>query len=172
MKQKGFMLVEALIASTIILGALIYLFIQFSSIKMSYDTSFEYDTIPSLYKSRELANFISSNNTDILNSNLSINTNQYTQFTKEFCTNYSTTTVTNLCQNIIDEIDSKQILYTNSNIEALQRYLNSTGYDQTTFDDGFKKYILSLDKNGVKNTNRRLIIEYNDGTFANISLNI
>ena len=37
MKNKGFMLIETLIASTIILGALIFLFVQFSSVKRGYE---------------------------------------------------------------------------------------------------------------------------------------
>jgi len=65
--NKGFMLLETLIVSTIILSTLIFLFIQFSNIKTSYEISFTHNTIPGIYIAKELSDFLvtSGNNTKL-----------------------------------------------------------------------------------------------------------
>lgn len=58
MNKKGFMLLETLVVSTFILGILIFLFIQLSTIKRAYDTSFRYNTITGLYHAKEFSKFL------------------------------------------------------------------------------------------------------------------
>ena len=56
--NKGFVLLETLMVSSFIIVVLIYLYIQFSDVKQSYNTSFKYDTIQSLYSLKEVDKFI------------------------------------------------------------------------------------------------------------------
>ena len=57
---RGFTLVETLIVSAFIIGILIFLFSQFTKLKKSYDTSFENNTIPALYKARNINRYLYS----------------------------------------------------------------------------------------------------------------
>ena len=41
-RNKGFILLETLVVSTFIITLLIYLYVQFSNLKKSYDISFRY----------------------------------------------------------------------------------------------------------------------------------
>ena len=60
-RNKGFMLIETLVVSTFIISTLIYLYVQFTNLKKSYDISFRYDTIPGLYSAKEIDKFINNN---------------------------------------------------------------------------------------------------------------
>ena len=48
-RNKGFMLIETLLVSTFVLGAMTYIIMQFSALKRSYDNSFKYNTVVGLY---------------------------------------------------------------------------------------------------------------------------
>ena len=170
MKNKGFMLVETLIASTIILGALVFLFVQFSSIKRAYETSFKHNTIQGLYSAKELSNCLESHSfrfqTDISNS-----TNGYIKLSKDLLYNSSDAGSSNLlCSNVYKNIGVSQLLYVGNNISYLQNSLKGTNYNKDIFNEGFKKFVLELDpieylKQG------RLIIEYKNNTYAVIATN-
>ena len=60
-RNKGFILLETLVVSTFIITVLIYLYIQFTNLKKSYDISFRYDTISGLYGAKEIDKFINNN---------------------------------------------------------------------------------------------------------------
>ena len=163
MKNKGFMLIETLITSTIVLGALIFLFIQFSSIKRTYENSFKYNTIPGLYKAKEIANFIINDNKTNLTA-----IDEYITYEEINCTAYSSS----FCSKLINKMEIKHMIITTNNIKSLQNKLNSDNYSRDTFDnEKFKEYILSLD-DIIASGNRRIIIEYNDNTFATVSITI
>ena len=163
MKNKGFMLIETLITSTIVLGALIFLFIQFSSVKRTYENSFKYNTIPGLYKAKEIANFIVNDD----KTDLTIQ-NEYITYEEQDCFTHSS----NLCSRLINKMDIKHMIITSNNIKSLQNKLSGDDYSRDTFgNDRFKEYILSLD-DIITNGNKRIIIEFNDGTFATVSKSI
>lgn len=58
--NRGFSLIEMLVVSAFIVGILIFLFAQFTNLKKNYDASFEYNTIPALYKAKNINRYISS----------------------------------------------------------------------------------------------------------------
>ena len=59
--NKGFMLLETLVVSAFIISTLVYLYIQFSNLKGNYEKSFVYDSIPELYSTKQVNDFINSN---------------------------------------------------------------------------------------------------------------
>ena len=159
MKNKGFMLVETLIASTVILGALIFLFIQFSSIKRAYETSFTHNTVQGLYSAKALADCLEANGYYTPNYNTTIG---YLQLDKN--------NMYGVCSKIYDNISVRHVLYVGTNITSLQNSLKSNDYDNSIFDEKFKKFILEIDP--IEYTKQgRLIIEYKDYTYAVISTN-
>lgn len=173
MKNKGFMLIETLIASTIILGALIFLFVQFSAIKRGYETSFKYNTIPGLYKGKILADFLKENGYDNIDSELNNTNKGYVKLNDNCHLGKWSIAQTELCNKIINNIDSKVVLYVGNNILNLQNALKTNdinNYDSNIFDNELKQFVISLDSIEI-NQRKRLIIEYNDDTYAVITLN-
>ena len=157
MNKKGFMLLETLVVSTFILGILIFLFIQLSTIKRAYDTSFRYNTITGLYHAKEFSKFLLENGYDQVDNKLA-----------------NTTSGPNLgllCGKIEKEINAKRILYVSENISSLQNNLSTSQFDTNLFNSELKKFILQM--NSVEPTGKnRLIIEYNDNTYATITLSV
>ena len=167
MKNKGFILVETLIASTIILGSLIFLFVQFSSIKRAYETSFTYNTIPELYKSKSLADFLNNTGIDKMTNSSTFQTNGY------YLLNTATCNVDNgqnsLCNKIINKISAEYIIIVSNNIQGLQDSLKNNNYNKNVFNDDFKKYILKQDSIEYKNRNR-LIIKFKNNTYTMVPI--
>jgi len=162
--NKGFMLLETLIVSTIILSTLIFLFIQFSNIKTSYEISFTHNTIPGIYIAKELSDFLVENN---INSDLS---NQLDDFENGFINIKTHTYINNgenlFYQNMIKDMNIKNVIYTSDNLTTLKTYLNSNSIDKTIFTESFKNFIFKLKTK--ESNNNRLIIMFNDNTFASI----
>lgn len=166
MNKKGFMLFETLVASTFILGTLIFLYIQFLSIERSYETSFRYNTITGLYNAKTLSTYLENDGYALYDYELSTDsTIGYLQINN--CQKSRGT----LCNKIIKNIDAKNVLFVGNNISILQSNLSTSNYDKTIFNEEFKKFILSLET-VEKDGRSRLVIEYNDNTFASVAIGI
>lgn len=163
--QKGFMLLETLVVSTFLLGILVFLFIQFSSIKRSYDVSFRYNPIPGLYHAKELATFLSEYGYSSIDNQIGNSTAGYINITN--CEYFSSNP---LCKKIIDKINAKSVLYVSENISTLKNNLSILkNYNDDVFNPEFKKFILEMNTVEPSGKNR-LIIEYNDKTYTTINL--
>lgn len=172
--RRGFMLIETLVASTIILGALIFLFVQFSSIKRAYETSFKYNTIPGLYNAKVLTTFLEEHGHSTIDDKL--NSCDYVLLTGNNLTsidncsinmvNYSINAAdSNLYEKVIISINTRHILYVGSNITGLQQKLKASNPDPNIFNEGFRKFILQLDPVEYNNF-KRVLIEYKNNTYA------
>lgn len=152
-KNSGFVLFETLVVSTLVLGTLIFLYIQITSLKNSYNESFKYDTIPGIYKAKLLSNYLEETGySDIVTA---LGDNSYVDITN--CIYAST-----LCTDIINKIDAKTVLFTQNDITSFKNELN-----QVNLNKKFIKYIKKLE-NIKENANYRIIIEYNNETYASI----
>lgn len=154
--NKGFMLVEALVMSMVVIGTLTFMYIQFQNISRSYEKSFNYNTITDLYITNEVKNYLINNN--LLDTYKDKVTASFTKYT------------------IIDDItDSsfemlkfkgqvKTILLTDESLSELK------GKKTSTLSEKFNDFInyLKVDKEEGK---YRLLIEFNDDTFASLKLN-
>ena len=156
-KKSGFMLFETLIVSTLILGTLVFLYVQLTSIKKSYNRGFKYDTVEGLYKADQIANYLET--TGYSNIKTAMGENTYIDITN--CV-YSTT----LCNKLIKEEDVKQVLFLNQDITSFKENLN-----EINLNKNLKKYIKQL-KNTKKRYDYRLIVEYKDGTYASVGVGI
>ena len=166
--NKGFMLLETLIVSTIILSTLIFLFVQFTNIKENYEVSFRYNTIPGIYIAKELSDFLVENNiNDSLSNMLDNEENGFINIKTHTHINNGDK---NFYQTMIFNMNIKNVLYTSANLEKLKAYLNSSKVDTSIFTESFKEYIFSLKTKNVNNN--RLIIMFNDKTFASIIVGI
>ena len=166
--NKGFMLLETLIVSTIILSTLIFLFVQFTNIKENYEVSFRYNTIPGIYLAKELSDFLVEN--DINDSLSNLLDSEENGFINIKTHTYINNGENDFYQTMISNMNIKNIIYTSANLEKLNIYLNSSKVDTSIFSESFKEFILSLKS---KNTNNnRLIIMFNDKTFASIIIGL
>ncbi len=143
--QKGFVLAEAFIVSTFVLGILVFMFIQIKTIINGYDKSFTYNTIPGIYNTKELEKFIKKTDYDSL--------------------------ITEVDNNSYVILDSNNINYSDifglSNVKTL---IISKGdltdlKSNTSLSPKFLNYIKTL-SNG--SSNYQYIVEFNDDTFATI----
>lgn len=166
--NKGFMLLETLIVSTIILSTLIFLFVQFTNIKSSYEISFKYNTVPGIYLAKELSDFLLENNIDSdLSNQLDTNENGFIDITSH---TYINNGENEFYKTMINNMNIKSVIYTSDNLEKLKTYLNSNSVDKTIFTEKFKEFIFSLKTNDT--SNNRLIIMFKDNTFASIIIGI
>lgn len=159
-KSSGFMLFETLIVSTLVLGTLVFLFVQLTNIKRSYNVSFNYNTVEGLYKADVISKYLE--NTGYTNIKTQLGSNDYVDITN--CV-YSTT----LCTSLLKDSNVKQILFTNQDITSLKANLDSLSNNDINKD--FKKYIKHL-KNTKEGYEYRIIIEYNDKTYASVGVGV
>lgn len=92
MKKNGFMVVECIIASVVVLTAITILYSQVKSVSRSYNTSFNYDNITSMYSLANLRTFL-------------MNDDNYDRLVNAFNQNYNAITDTNDCQKYYVHID-------------------------------------------------------------------
>ena len=64
--NKGFVITEVLILSTVIIGVLIFMYSQFKNVNRSYQYSFKYDTVEGMYLANNIVNYINDGNFDKL----------------------------------------------------------------------------------------------------------
>lgn len=152
-KNSGFVLFETLVTSTLVLGTLIFLYIQITSLKNSYKESFTYNTIPGIYNANVLANYLEKTGySDIVEQ---LGDNHYIDITN--CVLASP-----LCTEIVNKINAKTVLFTRSNITLLKEELQ-----QTNLSKKFINYIKKL-PDVKENANYRLLIEYNNKTYGSV----
>ena len=79
--EKGFVITEVLILSTIIIGVLVLMYTQFKTINRSYQRSFKYDTPEGMYLANNITNYINETRYDYLINQLTIKKNGYIDIT-------------------------------------------------------------------------------------------
>lgn len=164
--NRGFMLLETLIVSTVILGTLIFLYTQFTGIKTSYDISFKYNTIPGLYHSKQITTYFEDFGYQTLSDNLDNSNTGFINITAN-TSYFEIGSDINLYKNLVKEIKAKTILFVNDDLVFLKEYLANTNDDLSgIFSEGLKDFIL---KTTTDSTNQyRVIIEFNDNTYATV----
>lgn len=158
--NKGFVVTEILILSTIVMGILIFMFIQFKNINRSYQYSFEYDTVPGMYLANNIINYINKEEYDNLVNKLSEEQKGYLDITNCDVNIFRTSTI---CTNLIEKSEIEQILFTEENLEKIKHNSNELNED-------IKKYINQIKTANTKN-DYRIIIKYKNNTFANMRFN-
>lgn len=142
--QRGFVLAEAFIVSTFVLGVLVFMFLQIKTIINGYDKSFTYNTITGIYQAREVKKFIEDN--DYVTLIEQINEHDF------IVLDNTNTTYTN----IFNIANIKTVVISKGDLSSLKM--------ESSLSPKFKNYIKTL-----ANTDYyKLIFEFNDDTFATI----
>ena len=156
-KNAGFMLFETLIVSTLVLGTLVFLYVQLTNIRKSYYISFKYNTIEGLYHANNIAKHLEKTGYQAIKDNLA--DNNYLDITN--CV-YSTS----LCNIIVENENIKQVLFVNKDISSLKNDL-----DNINLDKNFKKFIKKTPAL-KKNCDYRLLVAFNNDTYATVGVGV
>ncbi len=154
-KQKGFVLVETLVVSLLVLTVLIFLFLQLNTINLNYQKSFRYNTVEGLYSANNMKVYILKNGYENLVKEMN-EKKSYIDITN--CQNSSLNN-TSQCSNLIKALQIKKILFTTDNVESL--LTQNEVFEQKFLD--FMKYMKTNQENKY-----RLIIAFENDTYATI----
>ena len=163
--QKGFMLTETLVVSTLIITVLLFLFVQFRNINQSYQKTFTYNSADALYAAENLKNFYATDNYDAMVESYRNSGLKYIDLT-----NCPTPMVLDqeYCLTLTSKVNVKTVLLTDADmtyiIQALDRKI-------LTVTPSMEQFIRSI-KNDEKDTllKYRLIVELNSNEFATIKI--
>lgn len=158
--NKGFVVTEVLILSTVIIGVLVFMYIQFKNINREYQYSFKYDTVTGLYLANNILNYINNDNYDLLVNTIESNNSPYLDITscsdQLFTSNY-------YCEELLEKSNVEKILFTEENLGKIKLKINE-------LDPDIQKYIKQIPIINSQN-DYRIIIKYKDGTFATLRFN-
>ena len=155
--NKGFLLAEVITVSVVTIVALVIIYVQFVAVDNSYYKSFKYNNVDKLYLANQLKQFINGDNANELYSD--IENISYADITN--CDAYFIERT--YCRNLINAIDAKQVLVTKLDTSSILDKLKQNkivSSDMYTFISNNKSL-----ENGY-----RLIIEFNDNTYATLKL--
>ena len=158
--NKGFVLTEVLILSTVIIGVLIFMYSQFKNINRSYQYSFKYDTVEGMYLANNIVNYINDGNFDKLVELLNNDSKGYIDITE--C-NIENSNLISYCSSLFQKTGVEKIIFTHENLSKLRQNMNS-------LDSDFKKYINQIQTTNNEN-DYRIIIKYQNKTFASMRFN-
>ncbi len=158
--NKGFVVTEVLILSTIIIGVLVFMYSQFKNINRSYQHSFKYDTVEAMYLTNNIVNYINDGNFDKLVENLNNSQEGYIDITE--C-NIENSNLITFCSALYEKSGVEKIIFTEEDLTKIKTNMEN-------FDNDLKEYIDQIKTNGIQN-DYRIIVKYDNGTFASMRFN-
>lgn len=158
--NKGFVITEVLILSTVIIGVLVFMYSQFKNINRGYQYSFKYDTPEGMYLANNIVNYINDGNYDKLIELLNTKPEGYVDITE--C-NIDNSNLITYCNALFQKSEIEKIIFTEENLTKLKQNMNN-------LENDLKNYINQIKTTNEKN-DYRIIIKYKDGTFASMRFN-
>lgn len=158
--NKGFVITEVLILSTVIIGVLVFMYSQFKNINRGYQYSFKYDTPEGMYLANNIVNYINDGNYDKLIELLNTKPEGYVDITE--C-NIDNSNLITYCNALFQKSEIGKIIFTEENLAKLKQNMNN-------LENDLKNYINQIKTTNEKN-DYRIIIKYKDGTFASMRFN-
>lgn len=179
MKKNGFMVVECIIASVVVLTVIILLYTQVKAVSRTYNKTYNYDNVTSLYALSNFRTFLlNGDNYDRLLSayfnNLKTNSSDCEKNYVFISCSIFTGTSINYCDTLLTAMGittsnarPRQIIFTSSDLKNLKscNLKDDAGYLRSTFVD----YILSLNPEESKDK-YMIIAEFDDDTLASLNV--
>lgn len=165
LNNKGFLLVETIVVATFTLTVLIALFLQFKNLLVSYNSSYNYNTVEGIYNLNAVKSYVSQyqDSGQPLNKQLKNKNVPYLVLYNGSCNADLSLGGLIYCDELMKEGNFKTVLFSSSDPNKLKEYLKS--HEDNNISEEMKNLIKRLDT--VKDQNR-LIAEFNDGTLATI----
>ena len=144
--KNGFLLAEAFIVSTFVLGVLIFIYVESKNISVSYNRSYSYNTVRGLYITNEIDEYFNSvlyeDKKDELNLNGYVDIIEFPV-------------------NIKDLASIKRVIVSLPTINL--------DIDELELDNKFADYINWVKKhNTMQNYSYIIMVEFEDDTFASL----
>ncbi len=163
LNNKGFLLVETIVVATFTLTVLIALFLQFKNLLVSYNSSYNYNTVEGIYNLKSVKNYIMQYQNSENPLNKQLKDKNYLVLYNGSCSSTLYLEGLTYCDDLMEAGSFKTVLFANSDPTQLKEYLKNN--EDTNISEEMKNLIKRLDK--VEHQNR-LIAEYKDGTLATI----
>lgn len=161
-KNRGFVLIETLISSTVVTGILIYIFIQFNKLQSNYNTSFKINDVDCIYRISDIKKYINSlNNNSIKLITDKISSDNYIYLDYNDSTlEYNNINYLDNQNMLLYNLDIKSLIIANSNIDLI---------DTSNLSNNLKKIIKKTKNNS---DNYKMIAEFNNGEIAFIDFDM
>lgn len=182
-REKGFMLVETLVVSTLVSTILVILYVQFNNIVKNFNKDFHYNSVSNLYATQNIKQFILSDDNgnfytnlkNLLNNSITQDKNYYLKIVNDCSGNVGNSYQTNNCtvfKSLTDFYQIKNIIFTMDYVD-----LKDTDYDKLS-NPNFEKFIKSIknissakvDENNKVIYDYRIIIEFNNYEYATLKI--
>lgn len=165
--NRGFTLVETLIVSAFIIGILIFLFSEFTKLKKSYDTSFDSNTIPALYKARNINRYLYSIEGSDFITKLDAIPEGYLEITDCSSTYISKVSY---CKKLFEELEVVHVFVakeTSFKGDLQEGHLkNNPDYREKLY-----RFVKNLSVYNENYDGYRIIVEFEEDGFASVGLN-
>ena len=157
LNSKGFLLVETLLVAIFIISTLMFLYTQFSKVRDSYKQSFNYNTVTGLYSAGTFLDYLQDSGIEKLDN--AVKSSPFVDLTGCDSVYIKSNAI---CEKLKGELNIKKIYFTKSDPANFKNDLVSQNLDRE-----FKEFIHTIKAPDVA-TGGRLIVEYNDNTFATV----
>lgn len=151
--NRGYMLVETLVATTVIVTTLLLLYVQFVNITNNYEEGFSYNSVNNMYAVSNIQKYILEDGYERLVTGLE--TNEYIDITSCPATYF---TDRDYCLSLFSGLKVKQVLFTNEMVGNISFNVN----------DAFKKFIKKIVYDDAEEY--RILAEFEDATFGTMLL--
>ena len=153
--KKGFILAETIAVSVVIMTSLVIVYTQFMTISKSYARTFTYNSVNNLYLVNNVKEYIKDDGISKLIEALNgINYIDITSCPTDYFIEYL------YCRSLVENSNIKQIIFTKQNLETLENNLDGN------FSEKMKQFIKSINYDDA--SNYRVIVEFNDETYATL----
>ena len=160
--NKGFMIIEILIVSTVVIGVLVFMYAQFKNLNTSFNQTTKYNTVQSIYKTNEIKKLIENDATLIMIEQLSKSQTKYLDITSCSIENYNSVS---FCKLLYEKLGVDSILLLTEDVTEV------TSTSMTNLSQGMKNFLNYIKKNYTGNY-YRIVVSYSDGTYGTLRINV
>ena len=157
--NRGFVLTETLVVSTIVVAALVFVFTQFRTVNRGYERTFRYNTVEGMYAVYNLKSYLKWDGLEVLKLLFQEPSYQYIDITA--CPNVYMMN-SNYCKQLIRTLDIKQVVLTRNQMDEVRSFVA----DDDHFSEEMKLFVGNV--SDVKSNGYRLWVEFQDRTFATL----
>ena len=155
LNNKGYAMTEALIVSTVVLTALVLIYLQFTKLNSAYGEQYYYNNVNGIYALNEISSYISNEN----NSNLVTDLSTYVDITSCNSRYFSNE---KYCKMIMSATNIEYIFYTYNNKTTLTNALKASN----PYDMRLQSFVKTINTSGSEEY--MLVAKFKDGYYAAI----
>ena len=152
--NRGFLLAESLIVSTLVLTIIIFLFSQFKNVIVNQKRSYAYNNVEDIYSLGAMSDFLSTNDVELSENGYIYQNNS--------CTNFIPNGIKSQCNSLVGTMKAEYIIYTDSELSLAKEYFKSISASQDIID-----FVNRIEDPKIE-FKGRLFAKFKNGNFATI----